>query len=143
MSLSASVPGRDRAPSRIISQPRRADHGQTRTVTEPGTGSKQAAAASVAEGARSSKHAVVEEPPHGTLPTSTQRLNAAEREADAPAFGTLLRRYRLCAGLSQETLAERARLSVEAISTLERGVRRAPHAATVDLLATALGLDKA
>ena len=58
----------------------------------------------------------------------------------APSFGTLLRRYRLSAGLSQEMLAERASLSVEAISTLERGTRRAPHAATVELLTAALEL---
>ena len=36
-------------------------------------------------------------------------------------FGELLRRHRLAAGIAQETLAERARLSVETISALERG----------------------
>jgi predicted ATPase/class 3 adenylate cyclase len=58
----------------------------------------------------------------------------------APTFGELLKRYRVAAGLSQETLAERARLSVQAISTLERGVKQAPYRETVRLLATALGL---
>lgn len=55
-------------------------------------------------------------------------------------FAALLRRYRLAAGLSQEELAERAHLSVQAIGALERGIRRAPYRATVDLLAGALGL---
>lgn len=69
-------------------------------------------------------------------------MKAVSRDPTGPAFSTLLRRYRLCAGLSQEALAERADVSVEAVSALERGVHRAPHAATIDLLATALQLDK-
>lgn len=56
------------------------------------------------------------------------------------AFGSLLKRHRLAAGLSQEALAELSGLSADAISMLERGARRAPHAATVDLLAAALRL---
>ena len=44
------------------------------------------------------------------------------------AFGALLRRHRLGAGLSQELLAERARMSVYGISALERGERRHPIA---------------
>ena len=59
----------------------------------------------------------------------------------AGGFAALLRRYRLAAGLSQEALAERARLSVEAISTLERGRRTAPRLQTVRLLAEALALE--
>jgi branched-chain amino acid transport system substrate-binding protein len=55
-------------------------------------------------------------------------------------FGSLLRRYRAAAGFSQEELAERAHLSREAISTLERGTRRAPRKETIDLLAEALSL---
>src|SRR5262244_3295058 len=55
-------------------------------------------------------------------------------------FAVLLRRHRLLAGLSQEALAERAALSVRGISDLERGVRRAPHPATIARLADALGL---
>src|SRR5215467_7662554 len=55
-------------------------------------------------------------------------------------FGALLRRYRQAAGFSQEELAERAHLSREAISTLERGTRRAPRQETIDLLAEALSL---
>ena len=44
-----------------------------------------------------------------------------------PRFGDLLRHYRQVAGFSQQHLAEKARMSVNAVSLLERGVRRAPH----------------
>jgi predicted ATPase/DNA-binding XRE family transcriptional regulator len=57
-----------------------------------------------------------------------------------PAFAELLRWHRAAAGLTQEELAERAHLSVRAISDLERGVRRAPHNDTLRLLTEALGL---
>ncbi|HEX8994438.1 MAG TPA: AAA family ATPase [Ktedonobacterales bacterium] len=55
-------------------------------------------------------------------------------------FGALLRRHRRAVGLTQEELAARAELSVEAVSALERGVSRAPHKDTVELLAHALQL---
>ncbi len=55
-------------------------------------------------------------------------------------FGDLVRRHRTAAAFSQEELAERASLSVRAISDLERGVHRAPRLETVRLLADALGL---
>src|SRR5262245_1454152 len=60
-----------------------------------------------------------------------------------PTFATLLQQYRVAAHLSQEKLAERAGLSVAAISALERGVRKTPHMATVRLLAKALRLSAA
>ncbi|MFI5272790.1 MAG: ATP-binding protein [Ktedonobacterales bacterium] len=56
------------------------------------------------------------------------------------SFGTLLRRYREAANLTQEALAQRAGLSVRGISDLERGVRQRPRRDTVGLLADALGL---
>lgn len=59
---------------------------------------------------------------------------------DYVAFGALLKRYRTASGLTQEALAERARLSTRAISDLERGVNRAPRHDTLKLLAAALGL---
>jgi tetratricopeptide (TPR) repeat protein/transcriptional regulator with XRE-family HTH domain len=59
---------------------------------------------------------------------------------DTPTFGELLRRYRLLAGLTQEALAERAHLSIRAVSALEQGINRAPRAATLALLAEALAL---
>jgi predicted ATPase len=55
-------------------------------------------------------------------------------------FGALLRRHRLAAGLSQEALAERARMSTRAVRALERGERRTPQFETVSLLTGALGL---
>jgi transcriptional regulator with XRE-family HTH domain/tetratricopeptide (TPR) repeat protein len=55
-------------------------------------------------------------------------------------FGMLLKRYRLASGLTQAELAERAGLSPEAVSALERGVNRAPRKDTVTLLADALAL---
>src|SRR5438477_9362921 len=58
-------------------------------------------------------------------------------------FGPLLKRYRVAVGLSQEALAERARLSTRGISDLERGLHRLPYRDTVARLAEALGLDGA
>jgi predicted ATPase/DNA-binding XRE family transcriptional regulator len=56
------------------------------------------------------------------------------------SFGNILRELRLAAGLSQEALAERARMSAGGISALERGIRRTPYRDTVSLLAEALSL---
>jgi len=56
------------------------------------------------------------------------------------SFGDLLRHYRVAAGLTQEALAERARMSLAAIGKLERGARQRPYLATVALLADALSL---
>jgi predicted ATPase/DNA-binding XRE family transcriptional regulator len=58
----------------------------------------------------------------------------------AATFGALLRQHRLAAGLTQEGLAERAGLSTRGVQDLERGVRTAPRAETLRLLAEALGL---
>jgi predicted ATPase/DNA-binding XRE family transcriptional regulator len=64
------------------------------------------------------------------------------RTADisSPSFGILLRRYREEAGLSQEGLAEKAGLTGQAISALERGKRHHPYPDTVRRLVDALGL---
>ncbi len=59
---------------------------------------------------------------------------------DERSFGDLLREFRCAAGLTQEALAERARLSPGAISTLERSARRAPQHQTLGLLVEALRL---
>jgi predicted ATPase/DNA-binding XRE family transcriptional regulator len=61
-------------------------------------------------------------------------------KTDPQAFGALLRRHRLAAGLTQEALAESAGLSVRGISDLERGVNRAPYIATILRLGDALQL---
>ncbi len=55
------------------------------------------------------------------------------------SFGALLARLRRAAGLTQERLADRAGLSVRAISSLECGSRH-PRRLTVDRLAAALDL---
>ncbi|HEY5096189.1 MAG TPA: helix-turn-helix domain-containing protein [Candidatus Eremiobacteraceae bacterium] len=69
------------------------------------------------------------------LPTG-DTMEAAGR----PHFGALLRQFRLDAGLTQQDLAERAKLSVEAVSLLERGARTRPRRETVILLGRALAL---
>jgi tetratricopeptide (TPR) repeat protein/transcriptional regulator with XRE-family HTH domain len=56
-------------------------------------------------------------------------------------FGGLLRRLRDEAGLTQDELAEAARVSQRAISDLERGINRTARKDTALLLAGALGLD--
>jgi predicted ATPase/DNA-binding XRE family transcriptional regulator len=57
------------------------------------------------------------------------------------SFGALLRQYRERAGLTQEALAERASVTPQAISALERGERRRPYPYTVQVLAEALHLE--
>ena len=84
--------------------------------------------------------------PEGAIGDGSKLESAMENEARAPgssAFGALLRRYRVAAGLSQEILAERARMSREGISALERGFRRTPQRETLALLAAALKLSDA
>ena len=61
------------------------------------------------------------------------------QELNAP-FGAHLRRLREAAGLTQDELAMRSGLSPDAVSTLERGLRRRPYPHTVRALADALGL---
>ena len=57
-----------------------------------------------------------------------------------PSFAGLLRQLRTAAGLTQEELAETARLSPRSVSDLERGVNRTARKDTALLLADALGL---
>ncbi len=60
--------------------------------------------------------------------------------ASVAEFGILLKRLRLQAGLSQEQLAERARISAKAVGAYERGDRRAPYRDTLALIVEALGV---
>jgi transcriptional regulator with XRE-family HTH domain len=53
-------------------------------------------------------------------------------------FGRVVHDRRLGAGLTQESLAERARLTRNYVSELERGLK-SPTLATVESLASALG----
>ena len=56
-------------------------------------------------------------------------------------FGACLRRLRQAACLTQEQLAQQAGISTNAVSQLERGLRRRPYPHTVQALADALELD--
>jgi predicted ATPase/DNA-binding XRE family transcriptional regulator len=60
--------------------------------------------------------------------------------ATSRPFSDLLRDHRLQRGFSQEYLAEKAGVSVEAISSLERGARKAPYRSTLVQISEALGL---
>jgi predicted ATPase/DNA-binding XRE family transcriptional regulator len=62
--------------------------------------------------------------------------------AEDDAFGVLLKRFRLSAGLTQEVLAERAGISHKAVGELERDPARRPRLDTVTLVADALGLNR-
>jgi tetratricopeptide (TPR) repeat protein/transcriptional regulator with XRE-family HTH domain len=64
------------------------------------------------------------------------------RPTPTETLGMLLRRLRRDAGLSQEELAERAGMSVQAVSALERGVRRHPYPRTLRALSDALGASR-
>jgi tetratricopeptide (TPR) repeat protein/transcriptional regulator with XRE-family HTH domain len=64
----------------------------------------------------------------------------AVAEPPVVTFGTLLRRLRTRAGLSQEELAEAAGVGTRTVSDLERGVARTARKDTARLLAGALGL---
>src|SRR5580704_9183288 len=64
----------------------------------------------------------------------------AMAEQPALSFGGLLRLLRAEARLTQEELAEAARLSPRSVSDLERGINRTARKDTALLLADALGL---
>src|SRR4051794_38914850 len=55
-------------------------------------------------------------------------------------FAALLKQFRVAAGLTHESLAERAGLGARTISDLERGVSKAPRPDTLTLLIEALPL---
>ena len=71
-----------------------------------------------------------------------QQQSGSEVSDQGAAFGALLRRLRKQAGLSQQELAHRAGLSLNAVSALERGARKRPYPHTVRSLADALGLSE-
>ena len=68
---------------------------------------------------------------------------AARRPSPALTFGSELRRLRLRARMTQESLAERAGMSVATIGGFEEERRRRPYIHTVDVLVKALGLSEA
>jgi predicted ATPase/DNA-binding XRE family transcriptional regulator len=59
---------------------------------------------------------------------------------DTSLFGQQLKSHRLAAKLTQEQLAERARMSPRTISDLERGTSTMPYRRTVEMIADALEL---
>jgi predicted ATPase/DNA-binding XRE family transcriptional regulator len=61
-------------------------------------------------------------------------------DASGLDFGTALKRLRVAAGFSQEELADRAGVSMQAISAYERGSRKNPYRDTIALLVKALEL---
>ncbi len=61
-------------------------------------------------------------------------------ELSLTPFGQLLKELRVAAGLTQEKLAERARVSPRTVSDLERGIIRLPRNDTARMLADALDL---
>ncbi len=66
---------------------------------------------------------------------------SSSRDAEGTAeLAVLLKKFRVQAGLSQQTLADRALVSMQAISALERGYRKAPYRATLERIADALAL---
>jgi predicted ATPase/DNA-binding XRE family transcriptional regulator len=81
-------------------------------------------------------------PTHRKTPMIDPRAPSvrAATNADAEPFGEVLRRLRSAAALSQEELAERAGLSRNGISDLERGARLTPRLETVRLLADGMAL---
>lgn len=74
----------------------------------------------------------------GVSAPSTTKQN--HRSPSARAFGELLRALRKERGLSQAALAEKAALSLNAISSFERG-ERFPRAETLDALVDAFELE--
>ncbi|MBV8345601.1 MAG: helix-turn-helix domain-containing protein [Candidatus Eremiobacteraeota bacterium] len=57
-------------------------------------------------------------------------------------LASLLRRFRTQAGISQQVLADRALISAQAVSALERGSRKVPYRYTLERIADALELDE-
>ena len=62
------------------------------------------------------------------------------RVQTADTFGSMLRRLRISAGLTQERLAEKSGISATGVAALEAGRRTTPRLTTVRLLSDALDL---
>ncbi|HYL27435.1 MAG TPA: helix-turn-helix domain-containing protein, partial [Candidatus Nitrosotalea sp.] len=65
---------------------------------------------------------------------------APDDAVESTDLATLLKAYRAKAGLSQQMLADRALISVQAVSALERGYRKVPYQKTLERIADALSL---
>ncbi len=64
----------------------------------------------------------------------------SRRSSRGTVFGSVLRRQRVSAGLTQAELAERAGVGERTVSNLERGINASPYPSTVRMLAAALDL---
>ena len=74
-------------------------------------------------------------------PAPAQRSQSDSHAAiETVQLAALLKKFRTEAGLSQQALADRALISVQAVSALERGYRKAPYQATLERIADALEL---
>jgi transcriptional regulator with XRE-family HTH domain len=85
------------------------------------------------EGPMKSQRITISKPALSALARAGERLDE---------FAPLLKNLRVEAGLSQQELADRALVSVQAISALERGYRKTPHRATLERIADALGVPR-
>jgi transcriptional regulator with XRE-family HTH domain len=65
---------------------------------------------------------------------------ASVHTPDATTIGQRLRRARLASGVSQVTLAARARVAAKTVSAIECGHVRQPYMATLRRLAAVLGV---
>ncbi len=65
---------------------------------------------------------------------------ASDERSAALELASLLKKFRVQAGLSQQMLAEKALVSVQAVSALERGYRKVPYPKTLERLCDALAL---
>ncbi len=65
---------------------------------------------------------------------------ASDERSAALELASLLKKFRVQAGLSQQMLAEKALVSVQAVSALERGYRKVPYPKTLERLCEALAL---
>jgi predicted ATPase/transcriptional regulator with XRE-family HTH domain len=69
-----------------------------------------------------------------------RQVASLRNPAKTAELAALLKEFRIQAGLSQQALAERALISVQAVSALERGYRKAPYHVTLERIADALAL---
>jgi predicted ATPase/transcriptional regulator with XRE-family HTH domain len=83
----------------------------------------------------------MDSPARARSPTLVEPSRVAWSDPAATAgLATLLRTLRVQAGLSQQMLADRALISVQAVSALERGYRKVPYRKTLERIADALSL---
>src|SRR5579863_1579730 len=73
-------------------------------------------------------------------PPLVETSRPSDERSAALELATLLKTYRVQAGLSQQMLADKALVSVQAVSALERGYRKVPYPKTLERLCDALAL---